>query len=154
MGNQRTARGHNHQPYLARSPVLRLRRDVPSRHIRGVIMEPKHERELLALIERSTVALEAIANKSNGASETKTAVTPFPWGRVPPRAHNSLREAAVRHPEEFPGKSWPWSCEDLCEMGRRFLVGPPGVRKFGYMSALEIAEVLKDLGVHPDWMST
>ena len=123
---------------------------------------------IVMLLERITVALEKIAGEHERQHAGNTAnveakalpreSTPFPWCEVSPRCKTNLRRFWARDDRDGLYKwrtkyTWPFSCEDLVEIGFESLCA---ARNWGTKSGEEINAILCRMGFSSgsDWMST
>lgn len=103
--------------------------------------------QIITLLERIALAIESQALQPAEAVKTAQQRTEFPWDAVSARCYKWLRAAVESDSKNyFNGKSWPLSCEDLFELGFRYLTSHIYVRNWSVVSAKEIAAVLKTLG--------
>lgn len=116
-----------------------------------------NQSEMILILERIATALEVIvaslaqSQPQSLDSRDCTVTTPFPWERVSVRCRKYLRAAVIQNwMNQFHGRQWPLSCEDLVAIGCDELLI---IRNFGPKSAKEIAFILDELGFK-DWIAT
>lgn len=102
---------------------------------------------LVEVLTRIAVALEKLGSNQERSKDG----TPFPWQKVSSRVR--FRFAMDNKPDTFFGKTWPLTCEDLVDLGCRYLTRNARIRGVGAKAGEEIAAVLDIMGFK-NWQDT